>query len=257
MSKKTKQYLILLDNMDIVELHKMYSLELPVEITDYGVQATSVTTKLKDLNPNKNIPEAISFLDESKRSHVCKVSMIDFQSKMDVNLLRYHCFWCKNPFSTKPIGIPIKYVPNQVVKKYHSHISKDTYTIKENIGVDGCRDISGSEQLSLKRGDYYETDGVVCSWNCNMAFINDNKHNPLYANSAVLVIKMHNDFMGTKCVVITPAPHWRMLEQYGGSLSIVKFRDGFGKIDYECHGLTRVMPKFLAIATLFEEKLRF
>ena len=63
--------------------------------------------------------------------------------------------------------------------------------------------------------------------------------------------------MGTKMVVIGPSPHWRVLEQYGGHLNIIKFREGFNKIDYECHGNTKQAPRFLALGTLFEEKIKF
>ena len=32
-----------------------------------------------------------------------------------------------------PIGVPMKYVPSQSIKEYYSEITKDTYTIRENI----------------------------------------------------------------------------------------------------------------------------
>jgi len=49
----------------------------------------------------------------------------------------------------------------------------------------------------------------------------------------MLLLKMYNDLMGTKNIVITPTPHWRTLEQYGGNLNILQFRESFNKIEYE------------------------
>jgi hypothetical protein len=235
--------------------------------TRYGIEntpsssnddkASSHTTKLTELNTDKGTPEVISFLDESKKLHVCHVSMIDFKSRMDVNLLRYHCFWCTHPFESRPLGCPIKYNPSQAEKKYYSHISRDTYTIKENITQKRSELLKNNEHISLKEAEYYETDGVFCSFNCCQSWINDNKHNRLYDLSSTLLIKMYNAMMGTKMIVIGPAPHWRVLEQYGGHLNIIKFREGFNKIEYECHGNTKTVPKFVPLGSLFEEKIKF
>ena len=63
--------------------------------------------------------------------------------------------------------------------------------------------------------------------------------------------------MGTKTVIINPAPHWRLLEQYGGNLNIIKYRDGFNKVDYEYHGYTKKLPNFLPLGSMFEEKIKF
>ena len=118
-------------------------------------------------------------------------------------------------------------------------------------------DLKESEQLSLKFGEYYETDGVFCSFNCCQSWINDNKHNRMYDSSTMLLLKLYNTIMGTRMIVISPAPHWRVLETYGGHLNIIKFREGYNKMDYECHGNTKPLPIFLPLGTLFEEKIKF
>jgi len=235
--------------------------------TTYGINATdedskdfenqSNTTKLIDLNSDKYTPEMISFLDEAKCSHICHISMIDFQSRISVNLLRYHCFWCRHPFETRPIGCPIKYVSSQAEKKYFSHISRDTYTIKENITSAHVKSLEEVPELTIKHGEYYETDGVFCSFNCCQSWIDNNKHDRLYDMSKVLLMKMYNTMMNTKTVIISPAPHWRTLEQYGGHLNIIKFREGFNKIEYKYHGTSKPIPKFLPIGSLFEENIKF
>jgi hypothetical protein len=259
MIKRTKKskYSFTLNGVNVPKINHTYGIEIPGEEMIDDDKLTVNTTKLTELNADKGTPEVISFLDESKRLHTCQVSMIDFKSKMDINLLRYHCFWCRHPFETRPIGCPIKYVSSQAEKKYHSHISRDTYIIKENVTTKKRKDLDESEQLSLRIGEYYETDGVFCSFNCCQSWVNDNKHLRMYDSSTMLLMKMYNTMMSTKMIIISPAPHWRVLETYGGHLNILKYREGFNKIDYECHGNTKPVPRFLPLGTLFEEKIKF
>ena len=135
MSKPNNKYIFTLRSINIDQINAKYGIELRDNFTA-SEDNPDITTKLTALNHiEKGTPEIISFLDESKCIRSCCVSMIDFVSKKDVNLLRYNCFWCRHPVDTKPIGCPTKYISNQAVKKYHSHISKDTYTIKEGIMV--------------------------------------------------------------------------------------------------------------------------
>lgn len=259
MSKRVKKskYMFTLEGVNTTRINNTYGIEIPGDMEIIDEKLSVNTTKLTELNTDKGTPEVISFLDEAKRLHTCHISMIDFQSKMDVNLLRYHCFWCRHPFDTRPIGCPIKYVSSQAVKKYHSHISRDAYTIKENVTNKRRQILESDERILVKVGEYYETDGVFCSFNCPQAWINDNKHDRRFDNSTMLLMKMFNHYNGTRMVTISPAAHWRTLEQYGGHQNIMKFRDGFNKVDYECHGNTKPVPNFLPLGTLFEEKIRF
>jgi hypothetical protein len=246
------KYTLILSNINIEEVNLKYGIiSNNINIADNP----NTTTKLSELKTEKGTPEVISFLDETKKSHNCNVSMIDFNAKLNINLLRYHCFWCKNPFETKPIGCPVNYVSNQAIKKYHSHISKDTYTIKENITASRKEKIKDNN-IVIQTSPYYETDGVFCSFNCCKSYILDNKHNKLYDKSLILMTKLYNEITNTKNCVISSAPHWRTLEQYGGHLNIIQFRDSFNNVDYECYGMTKNI-KFLPIGTLFEEKIKF
>uniref|UniRef100_A0A6C0LWU6 MYM-type domain-containing protein n=1 Tax=viral metagenome TaxID=1070528 RepID=A0A6C0LWU6_9ZZZZ len=253
--QKNSKYFFQLSDIDISKVMNKYGISMAKNEDDESEPVK--TTKLSELTTQKGTPEVISFLDESKRKHTCNVSMIDFDSKMNVNLLRYNCFWCKHPFNSRPIGCPIKYVSSQAVKTYHSHISKDTYTIKQDVTKKSRVDLIGDTMISLNVGEYYETDGVFCSFNCCQSFIRDHKHKRLYDQSYMLLMKMYNSMMNTKTVKISSAPHWRTLEPYGGNLNILAFRDGFNKVDYECHGTSSRLPRFIALTTLYEEKIKF
>ena len=72
----------------------------------------------------------------------------------------------------------------------------------------------------------------------------------------MLLIKLYNEIYKTKVINIPSAPHWRTLEHYGGHLNILKFRDGFNKIEYEEHGEMKI-PIFNSIRKLYEAKIKF
>ena len=255
---KKSKYFFQISGIDVDDVRKRYGI---FSKNDHSVeQEPKDTTKLTELNTEKGTPDVISFLDESKRAHTCHVSMIDFQSRMDVNILRYHCFWDKHPFDTCPIGCPVNYIPSQAVKTYHSHISKDDYTIKQDVTKELRKNLNNldNEEIEVKLGEYYETDGVFCSFNCCQSWISAHTHERMYDQSAMLLMKMYNSMVGgDKTICISPAPHWRALEPYGGHMNIMRFRDGFNKVDYEYHGTTKPLPRFAPMATLYEEKIKF
>jgi hypothetical protein len=253
-----KKYLFILKDINIDKINSTYGIKIDQDGEENKVPIDEdITTKLSELTTSKHTPIIISFLDESKNSHACNVSMIDFNSKMNVNLLRYHCYWCKHPFETKPVGCPIKYVSSKAIKKYYSHITKDTYTIKEDITHDRRENLK-EDNINVNTFEYYETDGVFCSFNCAKSYIDDNKHVRMYDQSDILLKKMYSEMICAKIVCISPAPHWRTLDHYGGHLNIIKFRESFNNIDYESHGIMKpIIPSFLPIGTLFEEKINF
>jgi hypothetical protein len=219
------------------------------------VQVKLKTTKLTDLEKNSIVKntETFSYLDESKKTHKCLLSMIDLKTGLNVKELNYNCFWDRHPIDGNPIGCPINYIPKQIQKTFFSHISKDTYIIRENVPSEFTIE-EEFKNLSILNNDYYETDGVFCSSECCLAFILDNKHNRMYDMSQMLLTKICNKLNNTKAMTINPAPSWRILKEYGGHLSIEKLRGNFGKIDYDYNGYTQ---KCLPIAHLFEEKVKF
>ena len=75
-----------------------------------------------------------------------------------------------------------------------------------------------------------------------------------------MLAEIYKNMFGYEHIIET-APHWRLLDVYGGHLTIEKFRNSFNKVDYQCHGNNRnINPQkqisFKPIATLYEEHIK-
>lgn len=269
--RKSNKYVFTLKGVNTEKVDQKYNITLISNITHIDNQPLN-TTKLTELNDNINSKpiQTISFLDESKKIYQCNVSMIDFKSGKDIENNKYNCFWCRHPFNSIPIGCPISYQSNKITKNYHSEVSKDKYTISENASrfkvelfnkkkfiFTALKEKNQNVELNIENKYGFICDGVFCSFNCCKAFIKDNKHNRLYEQSELLLIKLYNDITGTKNIIINPAPSWRLLEEYGGNLNINQFRENFNKITYEHHGVIKYESIFKPIGFLYEEKINF
>jgi len=249
--KMSKPCIFTLTNLNIQSIKERYNLpkdELQIYGTKEEVEKLNVT-KVTDICNNPTV----TFIGDTKQKCICTVSMIDLGSNSDVNILRYNCFWCRNPFSNMGIGCPVKFKPPVISFKYSSIISAKDYEILEDGNV--STDNTSTKQISPS---YYQTDGVFCSFNCCKSFIDDNSHNPLYKDSNVLITKLFNDIYDRNINMITPAPHWRTINQYGGFININEFRQSFDKLEYQNHGITRnCLQNTQSLGVMFEKKLKF
>ena len=262
MSKKnSKRYVFSLIGININKVDQKYGIISTSHIEDDIIPTNA--TKIIDLDSVKKTPIIISFLDESKRLRKCSVSMIDFQTGKQIRDMckkhRYKCFWDRNliPENIQPIGCPVKYIPSKAVKSYHSEISKDKYTIVENVTNKKASMLEKKKdsRISIEQKHYYQTDGVFCSFNCCMAYIqsSENKRNSLYKYSESLLLKMYNDLNpDDESIEIIPAPHWRTLDEFGGHLTIEQFHESFNKVSYVDHGIACV-----SLGRLYEDQIKF
>lgn len=259
--QRKSKYTFTLENIDIYNLFKTYSIPYIDDekelLSNNNRDEKENITSLSELSIEKGTPEIVSFLDETKRLRHCNISMIDYSSGKDVNLLRYNCFWCKHPFDTQPIGCPIKYIPSKAVKTMYSHTSRDTYIIYENITTNKRLQLNETDKLKLDKKEKYDSDGVFCSFNCCKEWIDDHTHIAMYDRSDTLLTKIYNKIHNTKIKSLPGAPHWRQLKEYGGNLNILEFRKGFNKVEYSQHGNMKLLPEFVPVSRLYEQKLNF
>lgn len=219
------------------------------------------TTRIEDLNICRKTPELYSFLDESKKIRKCTVSFIDHRTGKIIgkdNGKKYRCGWCRDlvPANVQPIGCPIRHIPNKVEKNYYSEISKDCYTIKEDISNNRMEDLKTrmDDRFTIEKKDYYESDEIFCSFNCCQGFIEEFQNvNTLYDQSETLLLHMYEKCFGHKIDTILPAEHWKVIDVNGGHKSIEKFREGFNKITGKYFGKISCV----SIGHLYEEQIKF
>lgn len=225
------------------------------------------TTKIKDL-PRPNNPEdsTFSFLDESKQNHSCVTTMHDLISGERLpHKTELHCFWCRSYFDSCPLGCPIRFIPGKVTKCYYSEITKDNYKITDNITTkrkELIQKLMEKHQSKFSildnHQEFFIVDGIFCSFNCCMAFIKSKSHENFFNESENLLYALYGKIFGTTTSDISPAPHWRLLLDYGGNLSLEEFRKSFETISFnDIDDYIHSFPPCRIIGRLYEKKIRF
>lgn len=230
------------------------------------------TTPIDGLSLNNSGDRLFSYFDESKKTHRCFCTMVNTAHEPLPCKTSTHCFWCRNQFSSIPIGVPLRYVHSQSVKSYYSEITKDTYKIRENISTQKRKDLElciqqnstesrtlddETPDISIDKKEYYITDGTFCSFNCAYAYILANEENAEYVLSKSLLTKMYENIFNTEFTIF-PAPDWRLLQQYGGHLTIDEFREQFNKIEYiDLENRFSTKPIQYNSGKVFEQKIKF
>jgi hypothetical protein len=181
--------------------------------------------------------QPISYVDEVKLTHMCNVSTCErFVHKK----IAFSCFWCHILYDDRqPFHCPLRHHAAQIVKVWES------YTLKGNVISDEEPLENDFPNVSHKRdSSYYEVDGSFCSWNCVVAFIEANTHDPVYEQSLALMYLMKGDNES-----VIASPHYRLLQNYGGYMSPSDFQNLIGKQSYQQH------HNLVFINHVFEKKL--
>ena len=208
----SKKQTFILYNIDIPSLDRKYKINIKSNINDINCSVNK--TNINELRYTNM--KTYSYLDEAKKTKKCCVTLCDLIGNNLPSKTELSCYWCRHPFSTKPIGCPIK-----------------------------------------KNGDTYIVDGIYCSFNCILAFIESN-NDYIYNDSYRLLSGMYNTLFETNMNTLLKAPSWKLLKEYGGSKTIEQFRDNFNKNEYDSiNNYIDKFPKQLPIGWLYEEKISF
>lgn len=163
------------------------------------------------------------------------------------------CFWDRHPMTTHPIGCPIYYHPNKLSKVCYSDTTKEKFVIRQNISNTKTRSYITETDEHIIKNDYYEVDGLCCSFNCALSYMLHCHKDP----KIHLLSKMYLDYFG-ETMKITPAPDWRLLEEYGGHFSIQEFRESFGKLQYiDQEYFIHKIPTIKLLGKVYEEQFIF
>jgi hypothetical protein len=205
---------------------------------------TEEEIKIPDDVTELPVNPVLNYHDSARRRKTGVITMVDLLGRTIPEQTSVHCFWCRHPFDTVPLGIPVKYIPSEAIKRYKSdaitRLTTEPITesrkrcLRDEYGVNTLftqdPDTFSFTTLFVDNG-YYLTDGMVCSFECMLAFIQNNDHDPLYSRSKMFAKRMIRQRFGQDAQ-ITPAGSWRLLKAYGGNEDITSFREGFSTITY-------------------------
>ena len=189
----------------------------PKKSTDVSETAVPESEEwtVSDLMHEKS-KKAIYFLDSHKNQIKYWVNMIDFTSNGALPLTTSKpCWWCRSGFHSRPIGCPLRYNP-------HRESGLEKQRIEEKFL---------QANLPIETNDFFETEGIFCSFPCTKAYILSQRNSARYKDSATLLTLLFSVLTG-KVMAIPPAASWKVLKDYGGHLTIQQFRATFGKLEF-------------------------
>lgn len=187
------------ENVQPVE-EKVVSSFLPKKTYKNKKQAAEATNPLQQIT---NKLEHAKMTNEQKKFEPTIPKVSDLSSKNGPKIVcnfqtttNLHCWWCRHKISSdvQVLGCPIKYA-----------------------------------------NEIFTCEGAFCSFNCMKAFIEDiNNCNVKYRESIGLILLMYSKCFYTQISysTISCAPHWSLLEEYGGNMTIEQFQNEFQRIQY-------------------------
>lgn len=204
-------------------------------ITLSGVNAKNIHKRYKQhISDGTNCPNIAPKISTKKQNFFYNVEKNDrfiiMKDHIDFGCLPYttdlRCWHDHHTFTTSPIGIPIKYVP------------------KKNIDESTTHDIYSN--------DYFLTVGVVCSFPCLLAYIQNNSDKQLFKQSFALAHLMYRKLYNCDLNIV-PASDPMCLKEYGGNVSIEKYREEFCSCTYIItENIKR--PYMISVGNWVEEK---
>ncbi len=125
------------------------------------------------------------------------------------------CWWCRHGFPTSPIGCPVS-----IIRHRHSVDGERFPAERDN----DPRDQGTAEDSAMML--ILETEGMFCSFPCCKSWATEQQREPRYASSLTLLQDLYHRCGGEGS--IPQAPSWKLLKEYGGSLTIKEYRTSMG-----------------------------
>lgn len=194
----------------------------------------SDTTCLFDITGKKS---GNMFLESKTALKSTSTTFVDYLTFGSLPYRTDCCCWHdRHPFSTSPIGCPIRYVEESADK----YMQSSTVTMTSTPYYSNEESTSNTSKLKkstpaitpkVKTNNYYLSIGVFCSFPCVLAHIETYKADPLYKDSKSLLHSLYYKLYGIE-LKVNPASNWQCLKSYGGNMSIEEYRRSFCVCNY-------------------------
>ena len=252
--KKTTsdEFVFSLTDIDVVKIDKDFNME---SIKEFGYDTTgknnisfvSEGTSLEKLGISSLRREPITTFISKEIKIQSYLSQIDIVTNTIIpEITNIPCYGCRRKFSTHPLGIPLDFHPSYYVSKNDAtKIKRLTPKEREKLEED--------PENKIMILDYFDTEGIVCSFNCIVSCIEDYP-SPMYKKTPYLISMMYkmifNKYPDQR---IIKAPSWKMREEYGGPLSDEEFEKSLQTIKFtDTHQYKKVQRLMNPVGRIFE-----
>lgn len=240
-----------LRNIDLTKIDKEFNMN---DMKNIGISSDLVFdevnegTSLEKLGISSLKREPITTIVQKEKTKLQTfITMIGYNNGVKLPLKpSIPCFGCHRIFTTVQLGIPIDYHPSI----YHS---KNDYTKIKNITVNERQKLQTDVSNNIDVMEYFDTDGIVCSFNCMISVIEDNP-SPLYKKTPSLIPKMYKMIFGEyPKEKIIKSPNWRLREEYGGPLSDEEFVANLQTIQFtDMHQVDKTLKIMNTVGRVFK-----
>ena len=181
------------------------------------------------------------WLDPGRSEIKMWVTMIDliFDGPLPLTIGK-PCWHCREIFKTSPIGAPLKYYKHTTDLKKIEIVNTHLLRAK----------------MPLDQNDFFETEGIFCSFSCCKTWCTEKAYIDIrYKDSGLLLELLYYKLFG-KIGDIEPAGSWKLINKWGGHLTIDEFRSSFCKLAYTVTVNTK-KPYMYSVGAFIEESRIF
>jgi hypothetical protein len=254
--KKSTQdeFTFTLSNIDVAKIDKDFNME---KMKEFGCDITGKTniifdggegTSLEKLGISSLRREPITtIVSKDKKKIHSYLSLMDIvNGKKIPESTNIPCHGCRRKFTSQPLGIPIDFHPSYYVSKNDPTKIKRLTTRERDI-------LSEDPENNIVTMDYFDTEGIVCSFNCIISCIEDSP-SPVYKKTPYLITMMYKMIFGKyPDQKICKSPSWKLRDEYGGPLSDDEFERSLQTIQFtDTHQCRMVQMVTNPVSRIFE-----
>lgn len=216
--KKSQDFKIVLSGIDSYALlYQQYNYTSNIEKEENHEDNSVNFLHEKD----KKRKRGIFFIDPQRGQVKLWATMIDFTIAGAIpRITKKPCWSCRNKFNTHPVGCPIKYNPTPK-NPIHANRIKERFR-EMNVSFD---------ENNL---DFFETEGIFCSFTCVKFYILDQlakTKSAKYKKALEYLSLLYYKITG-ESVIIPSLSSWKLSLDWGGHLTPTELRASVGNLDY-------------------------
>jgi hypothetical protein len=206
-----------------------------------GVETTTIISVEEKENADA---KSMFFFDTKKNCVKYYGNMLDISAGGPLPITTsIPCWNCRRKFSSAPLGIPLRY--HKIFR------GKDGNGVEWRAYKMYLQEKNYPQPKDGEECGYFETEGVVCSWECMKNFLLENSHISKYNDAVTLMYLLHLRLTG-KELKCKRGPSWRCMKEWGGHITNEEMARSVTSMSFQetvnCH-----RPLMFSISRYYEQ----